>query len=104
MHMHYLNWLLGHKCDACPRSRVCADHEKAACPGPGGSPRPTPPQPRLALETLEAREVFSVNPIVAENLLPGNPKSEWDLANGGDSNIEGFATDISVNHGQTVDF
>src|SRR5205085_11469569 len=33
------------------------------------------------------------NPIVAENLLPGNPASEWDIAGAGDDNIQGFATD-----------
>ena len=33
----------------------------------------------------------------------GNPQSEWDLSGPG-SNIEGFTTDISVNHGDTVDF
>jgi hypothetical protein len=59
---------------------------------------------RLGLETLESREVFSVNPIVAENLLPGNPQSEWDVAGAGDATIQGFSTDISVDQGQTVSF
>lgn len=45
-----------------------------------------------------------LNPIVVENLKPGNPQSEWDLNGPASSNIEGFATDISVNHGSTVDF
>jgi hypothetical protein len=45
------------------------------------------------------------NPIVCENQLPGSPQSEWDLPNGlGAASIVGFATDISVNHGQTVRF
>src|SRR5581483_11892168 len=46
------------------------------------------------------------NPIVCENSLPGNPASEWDLPNrdAGDASIQGFATDISVNRGQTVRF
>jgi WD40 repeat protein len=46
------------------------------------------------------------NPIVAENCLPGNPPSEWDISSkdAGDSSIQGFATDISVNQGDTVDF
>ena len=44
------------------------------------------------------------NAIVAENQRPGSPESEWGVDGAGDSNIEGFATDISVNHGQTVDF
>jgi hypothetical protein len=44
------------------------------------------------------------NAIVLENQLTGNPRSEWDLSRPGSTNIEGFATDISVNHGQTVSF
>ena len=44
------------------------------------------------------------NLIVQENLLPGNPSTQWDLANGGSTTIEGFATDISVNRGQMVSF
>ena len=43
------------------------------------------------------------NEIVQENLRPGNPASEWDI-NGGDSGLQGFATDISVNKGQTITF
>jgi len=46
------------------------------------------------------------NAIVAENCLPGNPASEWDIGEGsiGDPTIQGFATDISVNQGGTVFF
>ena len=44
------------------------------------------------------------NAIVCENSKPGNPQSEWDVSGGGDPNIQGFATDISVDHGQTVHF
>ncbi len=46
------------------------------------------------------------NPIVCENSKPGNPASEWDISGGGagDPNLQGFATDISVNHGETVHF
>src|SRR5690606_4555822 len=44
------------------------------------------------------------NPIATENSLPGNPKSEWDISGSGDPNIQGFATDMSVNKGQTVRF
>ena len=42
--------------------------------------------------------------IACENSKPGNPPSEWDVDGGGDPSIEGFATDISVNVGQTIDF
>ncbi|MBD2335808.1 DUF4082 domain-containing protein [Calothrix sp. FACHB-156] len=44
------------------------------------------------------------NPIVAENCLPGNPASEWDISGIGDTSIQGFATDISYNRGQLVNF
>lgn len=44
------------------------------------------------------------NAIVAENCRPGNPASEWDISGNGDLTIQGFATDISVNLGQTVFF
>jgi hypothetical protein len=58
----------------------------------------------LRVEQLETREVFSGNPIVTENQLPGNPASQWDISGIGDPSIQGFATDISVDHGQTVSF
>jgi Domain of unknown function (DUF4082)/Bacterial Ig domain len=46
------------------------------------------------------------NPIVAENCLAGNDSSEWDVSthNAGDSTIQGFASDISVNQGGTIAF
>src|SRR4051812_25492112 len=44
------------------------------------------------------------NPIVAENCLPGAPQSQWDISGAADSTIQGFATDISFNRGQTVNF
>src|SRR4030095_7003707 len=44
------------------------------------------------------------NPIVCENALPGNPYTEWDISGAGNPNIQGFATDISVNKGETVRF
>ena len=44
------------------------------------------------------------NEIEEENCLPGNPPSEWDVSGAGDANIQGFATDISVNQGGTVHF
>ena len=48
--------------------------------------------------------VAQTNPIVAENLLPGNSPSEWDIDGAGDTTIQGFATDISVNKGNTIHF
>jgi hypothetical protein len=45
------------------------------------------------------------NAIVAENCLPGSPSSEWDTKTfEGDSTIQGFATDMSVNRGSTISF
>jgi len=52
-----------------------------------------------------------VNPIVVENQLPGNPASEWDIADTGDGtfkmgdpDIQGFATNISANLDETISF
>ena len=42
------------------------------------------------------------NAIVAENCQPGSPRSEWDVEGAGDPSIQGFATDISVDQGETV--
>ncbi len=46
------------------------------------------------------------NAIEAENCLPGTPQSTWDIPSrdAGDQSIQGFATDISVNKGETVHF
>jgi Domain of unknown function (DUF4082)/Viral BACON domain/Bacterial Ig domain/Putative binding domain, N-terminal len=44
------------------------------------------------------------NDIVCENSKTGNPSSDWDVEGGGDDTIQGFATTISVNQGQTVYF
>ena len=43
-----------------------------------------------------------VSPIVAENAKLG--ADDWDITGAGDPDIQGFATDISVNHGDTVHF
>jgi hypothetical protein len=71
-----------------------------------GKTRPTVSLDRPWLEVLEDRTLLSVNPIVAENQLPGTPQSVWDVStrNAGDPTIQGYATDISYNHGQTVSF
>lgn len=67
-----------------------------------------PPAGRQAATTestsLLAAAATSTNPIVLENQKAGNPQSEWDIVGAGSSNIEGFATDISVNRGNRVDF
>ncbi|HEX6870455.1 MAG TPA: N,N-dimethylformamidase beta subunit family domain-containing protein, partial [Micromonosporaceae bacterium] len=45
-----------------------------------------------------------VNPVVCENSKAGTPSSVWDIDGAGDPSIQGFATDISVNLGQRIDF
>ncbi|TKB27207.1 DUF4082 domain-containing protein [Desulfopila sp. IMCC35006] len=45
------------------------------------------------------------NAIEAENCLPGTPQSTWDIPSpAGDTSIQGFATNISVNKGSLVQF
>lgn len=44
------------------------------------------------------------NPITIENAKPGVPRTEWDVSGSGDPTIQGFATQISVNKGETVFF
>jgi hypothetical protein len=55
--------------------------------------------------TSGASQTFGTN-IVSENALAGNPPSEWELPNpdAGDLSIQGFATDISYNRGETAKF
>lgn len=45
-----------------------------------------------------------VNAIEAENCQPGTPQGQWDVDVVGDPSIQGFATNISVNVGQTIFF
>ena len=47
---------------------------------------------------------YSQNDIVTENALPGNPASQWDITGTGDLDLQGFATDISVNKAGTIGF
>ena len=54
---------------------------RAACPAPAGS-----------------------NAIVVENCQTGSPRSEWDISGAGDTSIQGFATDMSVNRGASISF
>jgi hypothetical protein len=46
----------------------------------------------------------TVNRVACENTAVGNPASEWDVAGSGDASIQGFATAISANRGETVHF
>src|SRR6516164_2389884 len=42
--------------------------------------------------------------IACENTQPGDPPSDWQVSGAGDSTIQGFATSMSVNVGQTESF
>ena len=44
------------------------------------------------------------NKVACENSKPGTDPEIWDINGAGDSSIQGFATDISVNIGQRIDF
>src|SRR5712664_4078458 len=44
------------------------------------------------------------NDIVCENSKAGSNSSNWEITGAGDSTIQGFGTDISVNQGQTISF
>ena len=46
----------------------------------------------------------SPNPVVCENSRPGTPPEVWDIDRAGDETIQGYATDISVNVGGSIDF
>ena len=59
---------------------------------------------RLQLEPLEDRHLMAVLTIAQENALPGTPASQWDIDGAGSDNIQGYAAQMSVNHGQTVQF
>jgi hypothetical protein len=48
--------------------------------------------------------VAQTNPIVLENSLPGTNSTQWAIQGAGDPSIQGFATQISVNKGETVHF
>jgi len=63
----------------------------------------------LSLEGFGAATAVSAaatcaNAIVCENQIPGTDPSVWDISGAGDPSIQGFATDISVNVGTTVNF
>ena len=55
-------------------------------------------------QTAYAQCSSPANAIVAENCLPGNSPNDWAISGVGDDTIQGFATNISVNVGQTVYF
>ena len=44
------------------------------------------------------------NEISCENSLPGTPQTVWDVEGSGDASIQGFASEISVEAGDPIDF
>jgi hypothetical protein len=64
----------------------------------------TPPALLLLALLVAAPPVAAQNPIVDENQIEGSPPSVWDVAGAGDPSIQGFATDLSVDRGETVHF
>ncbi|TYL52634.1 N,N-dimethylformamidase beta subunit family domain-containing protein [Agromyces mariniharenae] len=59
----------------------------------------------MPLAVLPAAPAQAVdNEITVENSLPGSPASEWDIQGAGNQGVQGFATQISVNQGERVDF
>jgi hypothetical protein len=44
------------------------------------------------------------NQVACENTKPGDPPSDWQVSGIGDPTIQGFATQMSVNLGQKIDF
>jgi hypothetical protein len=79
-------------------------------------PRSAFPSPRLAAVLLTAATLLVLhaltgvaaaacgNPVSCENAKPGSPPSAWQINGRGDTTIEGFATSMSVNKGETVRF
>jgi N,N-dimethylformamidase beta subunit-like protein/uncharacterized protein DUF4082/Big-like domain-containing protein len=58
----------------------------------------------LLSDMARASCAFPANAIESENCLPGTAQSVWYVSGSGDSTIQGFATDISFNVGQKVNF
>ena len=61
----------------------------------------------LRTGAAHAASAAPVNEIEAENCLPGTPRGVWDVGgapSSGDPEIQGFATDISVERGGTIGF
>ena len=58
----------------------------------------------LCLAAGFTEQVQAQNTIVTENAQPGNPSAEWQITGAGDLSIQGYATDISYNKGETARF
>ncbi|WP_341720441.1 DUF4082 domain-containing protein [Micromonospora sp. FIMYZ51] len=63
----------------------------------------------MAISAVSAAEEIDpcnpvLNPIVCENSKEGTPSAMWDVPWGDDESIQGFATEMSVNLGERIDF
>lgn len=58
----------------------------------------------LLLRSGGAGAACGSNVVACENQLPGVAASAWLPGGSGDATIQGFSTDISVDHGQTTGF
>ncbi len=72
-------------------------------PAPAAAETAAAPETAMTPQTASSAAA-APNKIALENLKQGNPRSEWGIDGDGDANIQGFATQISTNIGQTVDF
>jgi hypothetical protein len=77
-----------------PGSAGASGSSGTSNPGGAGSSNPTP------AATCSA----PANAVYAENCQAGNPSSQWAVQGSGDPSIQGFATDMSVDAGETLDF
>ena len=59
-------------------------------------------QDALQAQTAPGCPAYPNNPVACENELAGD--TDWDISGAGDFSIQGFASDMSVNVGQRVNF
>ncbi len=79
-----------------PRLLAAAGGGGAAAAGGGGAAA------AAAGEPTPANCAAPANEIVAENCLPGD--TGWDVNLAGDADLQGFATEMSVNRGESISF
>ena len=58
----------------------------------------------LSPAAVSAQSPCTSNPVVCENQKAGTDKATWDIAGAGDLSIQGFASAISVQPGERIDF
>lgn len=58
----------------------------------------------VALPSTALAAECAANEVVCENQLAGTPESVWNIDGAGDESIQGFATQMSVPRGESIDF